>query len=100
MLEIKCTNCNYDMVPSNVVTAQEYSKDGKLIYNKKGELNIDSFPDYIAFICHKCGNTKKISFLDIINAEKKIIMNLVAMLRSEKCLETSSDMFVNEDNDS
>ena len=98
MLDIKCDKCNFRMMESNVVTAQEYSKDTKFIYNEAGEFNVDALPNYIAFVCHKCGNIKKLSFLEILEAEKKIIAELVAILRSEQCSKTSRSIHINEDN--
>lgn len=97
MINMICDKCNFNMNGSDVLTAQAYNKDAKYLYNENGKLNVDIFDSYIVFVCNKCGNTKKLSFLDILNEEKKIILNLVALLRSEQCSKTSRRIGLSED---
>jgi len=93
-----CEKCGFNMNGSDVITAQQYSLDCKFLFDETGSINTSAFSDYIIFVCHKCGNTKKLFFSDILKKEKETILELVTALRTEQCSKTSRAITIDEDN--
>ena len=84
MFSFKCEKCGNRMVNDAFITVKNYDFDVDAIINKEGKADTNLLPDYLVFICKRCGNMEKTTFEEVQLRLKESFMKILLRVRFEE----------------
>jgi len=95
---INCDKCNVAMVLDYRHSASFYDSNVTTILDEEADIDFDSLPEEVVYICRRCGAVKVVSLTSVINLIKKKIVKLVLDMRYSFVYQNFDNSTVEESN--
>jgi len=92
----KCEKCGIAMVEDYSLTCLSYDTEIDKIITEDGVFNYSNLPDYLIFICRRCGGTKKVKLQTIITNLQNIVITQLLSIRLRIALRAVDKSVVDE----
>jgi len=99
MFSNKCKKCGGMLIMDTLATVRLYHLSVDIIIDEEKEISdIDLLPEYLVFLCHKCGYSEKRTFEDIRIDLKTTLMQKILKLRQQESYKLIDKSKIHEEN--